>query len=99
LNHYTQRLKSSNPAGEAAAMFTTAQDAVAEFRTAMLTARSVLGRARKNDLEREQQIAIFKAKHGLDRPPDPPKGHWVMSLVLAFSFLLEVGINSSVLSA
>ncbi len=98
LNHYTQRLKSTNPAGQAAAMFTTAQDAVAAFRTAMLTARAVLGRARKNDLEREQQIGIFKAKNGLDRPPDPPKGHWVMSLVLAFSFLLEVGINSSVLS-
>jgi len=99
LNHYTQRLKSANPAGQAAAMFTTAQDAVAAFRTAMLTARAVLGRARKNDIEREQQIAIFKAKNGLDRPPDPPKGHWVMSLVLAACFALEVGINASVLQS
>ena len=56
LNLYTQRIKGANPAGEAEAMFTTAQDAVAAFKTAMLTARSVLERDRKNDLDREQQI-------------------------------------------
>lgn len=98
LNHYTQRLKSANPAGEAAAMFTTAQDAVAAFRTAMLTARSVLERDRKNDLAREQQVALFRIKHKLDRPPDPPKSHWLTSLLLGACFVAECGINASVLS-
>lgn len=97
-NHYTQRLQSLNPAGEAATMFATAQAAVAEFRSAMITVRAALGQARKNVIERERQVEIFKVKNGLDRPPDPPKGHWVMSLLLAVCFLAEIGINSSVLS-
>lgn len=98
LNHYTQRLKSGNPAGEAAAMFTTAQDAVAAFRTSMLAARSVLERDRKNDLDRAQQIKLFAIRNKLDRPPDPVKNHWVSCLLLGAAFLVEIGINASVLS-
>jgi len=99
LNLYTQRIKGANPAGEAEAMFTTAQDAVAAFKTAMLTARSVLERDRKNDLDREQQIKLFAVRHKLDRPPDPVKSPWVSSLLLAACFMAEIIINSSVLSA
>lgn len=98
LGHYTQRLQSASPRGESAEMFATAQEALTQFRAAMMTAKETLGRARKNVVERDHQVEIFKAKNGLDRPPDPPKGHWVMSLILVVCFLAEVGINSSVLS-
>lgn len=98
LNLYTQRIKGANPAGEAEAMFTTAQDAVAAFRTAMLTARSVLEKDRKNEIDREQQVKLFAVRHKLDRSPDPVKSHWISSLLLATCFLGEIALNSSVLS-
>jgi hypothetical protein len=97
--HYTDRLRTANPAGQAAAMFMQAQTAVADFRKAALTARSILDQARQNVIEREKQASDFKAAQGLKRPPNPPKGHWVMSLVLLVCLLGEIGINSSVLSA
>jgi hypothetical protein len=99
LDHYTERLKAANPAGQAGAMFMEAQTAVAGFRNAMLSARTILDRERKNVIERDQQVSLFRARHNLDRPPNPVKGHWVMILLLAACFVLEIGINSSVLSA
>jgi hypothetical protein len=98
LNYYDQRLKSANPTGESAMMFATAKDAVAAFRTAMLTARSVLERDRKNDIDRAQQIKLFAIRNKLDRPPDPIKGHWVSTILLASAFVAEIGINASVLA-
>jgi hypothetical protein len=99
LEHYTDRLKGANPAGQSSVMFLEAKNAVADFQKAMLSARTILDKARQSVIERDRQLADFKLESRLKRPPNPPKGHWLMSAVLLGAFCLEVGVNSSVLSA
>lgn len=97
--YYTDRIRGANPAGQAATMFLQAQTAVADFRKAELAARAILDAARQNVIQREKQVSQFRADHGLRHPPNPPKGHWVMSFILIVCLALEIGVNSSVLSA
>ncbi len=99
LDHYLTRLKAASPAGQSGSMFLEAQGAVAEFRNTMLSARAILDRERKNVLEREKQVSVFRADHGLRRPPNPPRNHLLMALVLAVCFVGEVALSASVLQA
>lgn len=99
LDHYAERLKAANPAGESAAMLMEAQTAVAGFRKEMLEARAILDQARKSVIERERRLSEFRAEHRLKRPPNPPRAHWIMSLVLVVCLLGEIAMNSSILSA
>jgi hypothetical protein len=99
LEFYDERLKNAAPAGQAAAMFVEAQNAVANFRNSMVAARARLGHARAGVIEREQAMALFKARNGLDRPPHPAKSHWAMAGVLIVLVALEIAFNATVLSS
>ena len=97
--HYTDRIKSANPAGQAAAMFVEAQNAVANFESAMLSARNILDKERRELVERDRELADFKAENRLKRPPNPPKSNWTWTLFLAVCLFGEIAINGVALSA
>lgn len=98
MDHYTNQIRNLHPAGGATPMFLEAQEAVAGFEKAMLSARAILEQERKGVIERERQVVDFKADHGLRRPPDPPLGHWLMIFLLSLYLVGEIAINASVLS-
>ena len=98
LEHYTERLKSYNPSGQSAGLFVEADAAVSNFRGAMLPARTILDLERKEMVERDRALSAFKQSHDIERPPHPPKNHWIMGLALFVCFFLEVWANAGFLA-
>lgn len=96
---YDQRLGSTAQRGVASDMRATAAQAVAAFEIEVLAARGELEQMCKERNDRREALANFRARNKLDRPPEPPKDHYLLSVVLLGLFCIETLPNAVFFSA